>query len=72
MITETVSHPLEQLLTEHDVARLLSVSVATIRRRRLLGQPPTWKKIGASVRYSPQSVSGFLESLPSGGGREAE
>ena len=67
MIGETVSHPFEKLLTEHEVAKILSVSVATIRRRRLLKQPPIWIKIGASVRYTPRSISAFLESLSSGG-----
>jgi len=66
MKAETVSHALEQLLTEHEVAKILRVSVATIRRRRLLNQPPVWIKIGSSVRYSPRSISAFLENLPSG------
>jgi predicted DNA-binding transcriptional regulator AlpA len=58
---------LEQLLTEHEVAKILRVSVATMRRRRLLNHPPTWIKIGASVRYTPESISAFLKSRPSGG-----
>lgn len=44
------------LLTENQVAEILGVSVATIRRRRLFRQPPAFVKIGASVRYTPQSV----------------
>jgi predicted DNA-binding transcriptional regulator AlpA len=67
----TANSTLETLLTEHEVARLLKVSVATIRRRRLLKQPPTWIKIGASVRYTPESISAFLKSRPSGGGAGA-
>ena len=63
----TANSTLETLLNEHEVARLLKVSVATIRRRRLLKQPPTWIKIGASVRYTPESISTFLKSRPSGG-----
>jgi predicted DNA-binding transcriptional regulator AlpA len=72
MVSEAVSHPFEKLLTEGEVAKILSVSVATIRRRRFLRQPPVWIKIGASVRYTHQSISAFLGSLPSGGGRQAE
>jgi hypothetical protein len=67
-----IDNPLQELLTERDVARLLRVSVATIRRRRLLHQPPTWKKVGAAVRYEMRSVSDFLESCPTGGGHQAE
>lgn len=47
---------LEPLLTEQDVAEALNVSVATIRRRRLLRQPPHWVKFGASVRYKPETI----------------
>jgi predicted DNA-binding transcriptional regulator AlpA len=52
---------LEELLTEHDVSRLLKVSVATIRRRRLLRQPPEWLKIGASVRYTRASIERLIQ-----------
>jgi predicted DNA-binding transcriptional regulator AlpA len=57
-------------LTENEVAKILRVSVATMRRRRLQKQPPNWIKIGASVRYTPQSISAFLKSLPAGGGHQ--
>jgi len=57
----TAINTLETLLTEHEVARLLKVSVATIRRRRLFRQPPEWVKIGASVRYQPDAVRRFIE-----------
>ena len=56
----TASNALQELLTEHDVARILKVSVATIRRRRLLRQPPYPLRIGASVRYTPSSITAFL------------
>jgi hypothetical protein len=52
----------ETLLTEREVAKLLRVSVATIRRRRLFRQPPAWIKIGASVRYRPEAVQHLIES----------
>jgi hypothetical protein len=52
----------EELLTEHDVAKLLKVSVATIRRRRLFRQPPGYLKIGASVRYRREAVQRLIES----------
>lgn len=53
---------IEPLLTEHEVAQRLKVSVATIRRRRLLRRPPEWVKIGASVRYRPEAVERLIES----------
>lgn len=55
------NNSLEALLTEAEVAELLKVSLATIRRRRLLRQPPEVVKIGASVRYRPDSVRRLIE-----------
>ncbi len=56
---------IETLLNEHEVAGLLKVSVATIRRRRLFRQPPEWVKIGASVRYRPEAIKRLIESAES-------
>jgi predicted DNA-binding transcriptional regulator AlpA len=63
---------LEELLTEHDVARITGLSVASVRRWRLLSQGPKYLKIGAAVRYKPEDIAAWLESRPSGGGRQAE
>jgi predicted DNA-binding transcriptional regulator AlpA len=60
------------LLNEHDLARLTGLSVASVRRWRLLRQGPRFLKIGAAVRYKPKDVSAWLESRPTGGGHEAE
>lgn len=57
----TPNNTLETLLTEREVAKLLKISVATVRRRRLCRQPPEWVKIGASVRYKPASVQRLIE-----------
>lgn len=51
---------LQELLTEHDVARLLKISVATLRRRRLLRQAPYPVRIGASIRYTQESIAAFV------------
>lgn len=53
---------LEDLLTEQEVAKLLKVSVATIRRRRLFRQPPDFVKLGASVRYRRAAIERLIES----------
>ena len=58
----TANNPLVTLLTEHQVAEILKVSVATIRRRRLLRQPPDFVKIGASVRYRPESIQRLIQN----------
>ena len=58
------------LLNEFDVARITSLSVASVRRWRLLRQGPKYIKIGAAVRYRPKDVAKFIETRPSGGGGE--
>lgn len=63
----TPNNTVEALLTEHEIAQFLSVSVASVRRWRLFKQGPKFLKIGACVRYRPQDISAYLESLPTGG-----
>lgn len=58
---------IERLLTDHEVAARLGVSVATVRRWRLLGTGPKYLKIGALVRYRPESICEWLDSRPVGG-----
>jgi hypothetical protein len=56
------NNSLDDVLTEHEVARMLKVSVATIRRRRLFRQPPDFLKIGASVRYRREAIQRLIQS----------
>ena len=58
---------LEALLNEHDIARITGLSVASVRRWRLIHQGPAYKKIGAAVRYKADDVSAWIESMPTGG-----
>lgn len=68
----TIGNTLEPLLNEHDVARITGLSLASVRRWRLLKRGPKFVKIGAAVRYKPQDISAWLESQPTGGGHSAE
>jgi prophage regulatory protein len=68
----TANNTLERLLNEHDVARVTGLSVATIRRRRLLRQPPKFIKLGAAVKYKPADVAAWIDSQPTGGAHQAE
>ncbi|MBM3758587.1 MAG: helix-turn-helix domain-containing protein [Acidobacteria bacterium] len=65
----TLPQRLIHLLNEHEVAEMLGVSVATIRRWRLLKQGPRYLKVGALCRYRVEDIAEWLESLPSGGGK---
>lgn len=63
----------ENLLNEHDIAHITGLSVASVRRWRLLKIGPRATKIGASVRYKPEDVKAWLDSRPTiGGENQAE
>lgn len=57
---------------DQEVARILGVSVAAMRKWRLTGQGPRWSKLGispgAAVRYSDEDIAAWLDSMPCGGG----
>ena len=61
------SNYLTELFDERDVARITGLSLASVRRWRLLRKGPKFLKIGAAVRYRPEDVSAWLESCPIGG-----
>jgi predicted DNA-binding transcriptional regulator AlpA len=58
---------IENLLNEYDVARITGLSVASVRRWRLLRQGPKYMKIGAAVRYRREDLISWLDSRPTGG-----
>ena len=65
-----LANTLEELLTEHDVARITAMSVASTRRWRNLCQGPKYLKIGAAVRYRPEDVSTWLDTRAQRGGQQ--
>jgi predicted DNA-binding transcriptional regulator AlpA len=67
----TASNTFETLLNERDVARLTGLSLASVRRWRLLKQGPRFIKLNSAVRYRPKDVAMWLESRPSGGEHQA-
>jgi predicted DNA-binding transcriptional regulator AlpA len=68
----TIRNSIENLLNEHDVARITALSVASVRRWRLLGIGPKYIKIGAAVRYRYEDIVAWLQCRPAGGGREGD
>jgi hypothetical protein len=65
-----------ELLNEYQAARLLGLSVQTLRRRRLRRHPPVWVKLGSRVLYRKQDLERFVAANlvrldgESSGGRE--
>ncbi len=60
------------LLNEFDVAKILGVSVATVRRWRWIKEGPRYWKIGSLVRYSRASLDDYLAKCPSYAGKASE
>ncbi len=63
------------LLTEHDVAAQLKISLAALRRWRCEARGPHFLKIastlgsrGGLVRYRREDVESWLAAQPTGGG----
>lgn len=50
------------LVNEHEAARVLGISVLTLRRWRWAGRPPEFLKIGSAVRYDPAVLASFVDS----------
>ncbi len=50
------------LIDEHEAARILGLSVKTLRRWRWAGRPPSFLKIGSAVRYDPANLAAFIEA----------
>jgi predicted DNA-binding transcriptional regulator AlpA len=57
----------DRLLDERAVARIIGMSLASVRRWRLLRRGPKYLKVGAAVRYRPEDISAWLDSRPTGG-----
>jgi predicted DNA-binding transcriptional regulator AlpA len=57
-------------LNEAEVAEMLHVSIATLRRWRVLSRGPKFVKFGAAVRYEFSSVTAWVASRPTGGSRD--
>ncbi len=52
--------PMDHLLKEDEVATILSMKVATLRRWRWSGDGPLFIKIGGAVRYRVTDITKFI------------
>lgn len=48
--------------TEKAAARYAGLSVSTLRKRRRLGLPPSYIKVGRRVVYAKQDIDAFLRA----------
>jgi hypothetical protein len=54
----------QTLLTEMEVSKQLRVSLAALRKWRVLNRGPQYLKIGPLVRYRQSDLDDWLASLP--------
>ncbi len=54
--------PLDEMFPDIEAARRIGLSVATLRRRRLLRQPPAYVKLGGRVLYRARDLDAFVEA----------
>jgi excisionase family DNA binding protein len=57
---------MSNLMTETEVAKRLNVSRASLRRWRVLNRGPAFIKIGGLVRYRPEELEAWLDTLSAG------
>lgn len=58
---------MESLLTENEVSTCLKVSLACLRRWRLVGEGPPYVKVNNMVRYREADISSWVGKLPTAG-----
>ena len=54
---------MEPLLNEHEAARLLRISVQTLRNWRFSRTGPKYYKVGRTVRYDPSDLRAFARPI---------
>ena len=52
----------DSLIDETEAARMLCLSVKTLRRWRWAGKPPRFIKLSGAVRYDPADLATFIET----------
>jgi excisionase family DNA binding protein len=57
-----------EFLKDTEAAAVLGISVATLRRWRLLGKGPRAIKLGSSVRYRRADLEEWISTQPACGG----
>ena len=60
MSTSIANEPISPLLKESEVAQILNLEVATLRRWRWSGHGPRFVKLGGAVRYRATVIETFI------------
>lgn len=52
----------KKLLNSKEVAQLYGIGAGTLDKRRMTGEPPTYRRIGGSCYYTHEDIIAFVES----------
>jgi predicted DNA-binding transcriptional regulator AlpA len=62
MVSSVPCNPIDPLLTEEEVSRLLSLSMRTLQVWRVRGGGPPFVRCGRSIRYRKCSVVDWIDA----------
>ncbi|MDQ3007206.1 MAG: helix-turn-helix domain-containing protein [Chloroflexota bacterium] len=57
------ARPLERLLTEKDVARIIGVSQRTLQNWRQRKEGPNFVRVSSCIRYRPSDIALYIARL---------
>jgi hypothetical protein len=67
MLDATARGASRRWASEREVSEYMAVSVRTLQGWRLRGQGPSWRRLGACVRYDLAAVEAWALAQPGGG-----
>jgi len=62
MTVSTTKSGIERLLTQHEAAQILQVSLSWLAKARMNGDGPAFIKVGRSIRYAEPTLLQWMKS----------
>jgi predicted DNA-binding transcriptional regulator AlpA len=66
--TKTKNSISGRFVDENQVAAITGISVGTLRKWRVYGRGPKFRKFGGAVRYDLGDLEKWIQTSPAGGG----
>ena len=61
----------QRYVADTEAAAISGLKTSTLRKWRLLGRGPRYRRLGRRVVYNVDELLRFIENSPGGGGKEA-
>jgi predicted DNA-binding transcriptional regulator AlpA len=62
----------KRFINEREFEATYGIKAATLRRWRLVGKGPIFRKLGGAVRYEVSAIEAWIAGCPKGGGERTE